>query len=86
MDTKLRTFVKAVSWQACGLVSMIGLAYLQTGAIGSALVFASSATALAFVCYFIHERAWSRVRWGRIDAARAPDPAAAARSGTHAQA
>jgi uncharacterized membrane protein len=77
MDTPLRTLVKAVSWQALGLVSMIGLAYLQTGAIRSALVFASSATALGFVCYVLHERLWSHVRWGRNNVPHPGDGAAA---------
>lgn len=65
METRSRTIVKATSWQLLGLVSMGGLAWLQTGSISGAFSFALSAAAIGFVCFFLHERLWARVSWGR---------------------
>lgn len=65
METRSRTIVKATSWQLSGLVSMSGLAWLQTGSISGAFSFALSAAAIGFVCFFLHERLWARVSWGR---------------------
>lgn len=65
METRSRTIVKATSWQLLGLVSMSGLAWLQTGQISGAFSFALSAAAIGFVCFFLHERLWARISWGR---------------------
>lgn len=44
---------------------MIGLAFFHSGNLVEALSLALSASATGFIFYFIHERAWSRIRWGR---------------------
>ncbi|PWV98340.1 putative membrane protein DUF2061 [Hoeflea marina] len=65
METRTRTIAKATSWQLSGLVSMSGLAWLQSGSIAGAFSFALSAAAIGFVCFFLHERIWARIAWGR---------------------
>ena len=67
METGMRTFLKAITWQVCGLVVMVALAYVATGnlSVAGGLALVSSAT--GFVTYFLHERLWQRVRWGRDD-------------------
>ena len=65
MDRPIRTLVKALTWQASGLVTMTGIGYLATGSVsaGGGIALASAVT--GFVAFFLHERLWARVRWGR---------------------
>ncbi len=64
METPTRSLAKAVSWQVQGLLVMTALGYLHTGSLFAAASIAGSASLTGFVCFILHERAWSRVRWG----------------------
>lgn len=66
MDTKTRTMAKALTWQILGLISMTLVGYLFTHSLAASggIAFASALTGFVFYCF--HERAWSRVRWGRM--------------------
>lgn len=66
METTLRTVIKAVSWQLLGIAVMSAIAYLHTGSISTALSMAGTTSALGFVSYFIHEKLWQRVNWGKM--------------------
>ena len=65
MDSPRRTLVKAVTWQLLGIATMTALALFQSGNLTDAVLLALSASASGFVFYFIHERCWSKVNWGR---------------------
>lgn len=70
MESKLRTVAKAATWQLLGLVTMSLLAWFQTGSVAGAFSFALSAALVGFVMFFIHERVWGFVPWGRHHAHR----------------
>ncbi len=65
MDTTQRIIIKAISWQGLGIVTMTGLGYLQSGSLPDALTLAVSASASGFACFFVHEKIWNAVAWGR---------------------
>ena len=65
METSKRAAAKALTWQATGLVAMTGLGYLVSGSLETAGQLAVGSTALGLVLYFLHEKAWARIRWGR---------------------
>lgn len=65
MDSTARTLVKAFSWQAMGLITMTGIGYLFTGSISAGGGIAAVSAATGFAAYFVHERVWAAVRWGR---------------------
>lgn len=65
MDTKIRTIAKALTWQILGLFSMSVLAFWQTGSVGGSISLAVSASLTSIGVYVLHERVWSRIRWGR---------------------
>ncbi|UJQ93222.1 DUF2061 domain-containing protein [Mariluticola halotolerans] len=65
METRTRSIVKAISWQLVGLVTMTLLAFLITGDLGAAGGLAVVGAISGFLCFFIHERVWARIRWGR---------------------
>jgi uncharacterized membrane protein len=70
MDSPLRSIVKAFTWQAMGLVTMTGLAFLLSGDIAMAGGFALSAAATGFVFFIVHERIWALIPWGRRGASQ----------------
>lgn len=65
METKTRTLAKAISWQVVGLFTMGFLAWLQTGSIRGAFGFALTAALVSAALFFVHERLWGRIAWGR---------------------
>jgi uncharacterized membrane protein len=65
LESPRRTFVKAVTWQLLGIATMTLLALFQSGSLIDAIMLALSASATGFVFYFVHERCWSKINWGR---------------------
>jgi uncharacterized membrane protein len=65
MDTMHRTIVKAITWQAMGIIAMTALSYPHTGSLTSALSLALSASASGFVFFLVHEKIWNAIGWGR---------------------
>ncbi|MEM1313205.1 MAG: DUF2061 domain-containing protein [Pseudomonadota bacterium] len=65
MDSPKRAAAKALSWQITGLLVMSAIGYALTGSLETAGSFALINGALGFAMFFLHERIWARVRWGR---------------------
>lgn len=65
LDSTRRTLAKCITWQLLGIVTMTILSLPHTGSLLSALGLAVSASATGFVCFFLHEKIWNRVLWGR---------------------
>ena len=65
MDTRARTFVKALLWNAIGLAMMAVVGLVMTGSVmvGGAMAVINSVIGLT--CYVIYERVWAGIRWGR---------------------
>ncbi len=63
-DFQKRSIAKTISWRVTATLTTIFIVYLFTGkmtlSIGVGFVEAFS----KMVLYFIHERAWQRVKWG----------------------
>ena len=66
MDTNKRTIAKALCWQGLGLIVMTIIGYIFTGSVGEGGALALTSAAVGLMNYFLHERLWARVRWGRI--------------------
>ncbi|WP_180886958.1 DUF2061 domain-containing protein [Ruegeria sp. THAF57] len=65
METRRRSVVKAVLWNAMGLIVMTLVGVVATGsaAIGGTLAIVNTAIGLTF--YVIYERVWAGITWGR---------------------
>lgn len=65
METRRRSVVKAVLWNAVGLVVMSFVGFIATGsaAIGGGLALVN--TAIGLTLYVIYERIWAGISWGR---------------------
>ena len=66
LDTRRRTLVKAVVWQLLGFATMALTGWIFTGSATQGGVIAVTGTFCGFVTYFIYERVWSGIRWGRL--------------------
>ena len=64
MESNFRILAKAVSWQISGLIVMTGVGYAFTGSISQGGALAVATTVIGFACYVIHEKTWTRIRWG----------------------
>jgi len=65
MDSNVRLVIKAVTWQASGLFSMMLIGFLFTGSIAAGGGIALAGAATGFVAYFLHEYVWARIAWGQ---------------------
>lgn len=66
-NSHVRSLVKAVSWRAVGSLDTFVLSMIVTGSGKYAITIASVEAVTKIGLYYIHERAWRRVRWGRLD-------------------
>jgi len=74
-DGHLRSLVKAATWRATGTIDTFVLSFFFTRSVklASSIAFTEVVTKIAL--FYMHERVWNRISWGRAGAAsRAPDP------------
>ena len=60
-----RSLVKAISWRVAGSLDTLMLSYLVTRNFVFAGSIASAETVTKIVLYYVHERAWTVVLWGK---------------------
>lgn len=60
-----RSFVKAVSWRILGSLDTFVVSYFVTGHLVFAASIASVESLTKIVLFYLHERVWARVPWGR---------------------
>jgi uncharacterized membrane protein len=64
-DSHPRSIAKAVSWRITGSIDTFALSYVFTGSAKLAGSIAGAEMATKMVLYYVHERAWSAVRWNQ---------------------
>ena len=67
METKQRTIARMISYRITAWLFTIFWTYLFTGDVASETGFATALHILLSIDYYIHERIWLKVRWGRLD-------------------
>ncbi len=65
MDSNLRLIMKSATWQGSGLIVMTGIGYLYTGSVSAGGGIALTSVVVGSVSFFLHEKIWARVAWGR---------------------
>ena len=71
-DGHLRSIVKAASWRAAGTLDTFVLGFLFTGSVKLAGSIASTEVITKLGLFYLHERAWNRLSWGRAKPIGAP--------------
>lgn len=65
MDTHSRSFAKAISWRVTGTIDTIVLSLIITRSIKLAATIGLTEVVTKSVLYYLHERAWLRIPYGR---------------------
>ena len=61
-----RSIIKAVSWRMTGTLDTIMISFLISGRIKIALSIGFVELFTKIALYYLHERAWNRIPFGRI--------------------
>jgi uncharacterized membrane protein len=73
-SARLRSLIKAVTWRVVGSLDTFSLSFIVTGSARNAASIATVEVLTKVALYYLHERVWRRVAWGRLDAPE-PEPA-----------
>ena len=65
IDKPKRSLIKTITWRITGSGATFGISYLILGNFVIAGSIATIQLVTNTVLYFIHERIWDRVKWGR---------------------
>ena len=65
LESALRSTVKTVSYRVLGSSVTFLLAYIYTGHVAISASISATEFLLKPMMYWLHERGWNRIRWGR---------------------
>ncbi|NMB66862.1 DUF2061 domain-containing protein [Candidatus Woesearchaeota archaeon] len=65
-STPERSFVKGLSWETISFIITTLIIYLVYGDISKSLKFSIFLTIIKIPLYFLHERSWKKIRWGKV--------------------
>ena len=65
-DSPLRSIVKTVAWRTLGTLDTITIAWFLTNNIKIATSIGFIEIFTKIVLYFLHERFWNKVKWGKL--------------------
>ncbi|MBI2030943.1 DUF2061 domain-containing protein [Candidatus Kaiserbacteria bacterium] len=66
-ETHARTLVKTVVWRIIATLISISVVYSFTGAMKESVEISLAGAAIGVVTYYLHERFWNAVQWGRVE-------------------
>jgi uncharacterized membrane protein len=66
-DTNKRSLVKTISWRLTGSGATFIISWLISGNFAVAGTIAVIQLMSNTILYFIHERIWNRIKWGRLN-------------------
>lgn len=64
-ETSQRSLVKTVSWRITGSTATFLISYIVLGNITVSGTIAVIQLTFNTLLYFLHERVWNRIKWGR---------------------
>ena len=69
-DSPRRSLVKTISWRITGSGATFLISYIISGNFAIASTIAITQIIANTVLYFIHERIWNKISWGKNDRSR----------------
>lgn len=66
-ESNTRSIVKTVTWRLTGSGATFLISYIMTGNLSIAGTIAAVQMTSNTVLYYIHERIWNRLKWGKLD-------------------
>lgn len=73
-DKPYRSFVKAISWRITGSIDTAVITYLITGKWAFALAVSGVELFTKVALYYMHERVWEKLPFGRVKEPRKDQP------------
>ena len=70
-NSHVRSLVKAISWRLVGSTDTFILSLIFTGSGKYAITIASTEALTKIALYYVHERVWRKVKWGRLESGTA---------------
>jgi uncharacterized membrane protein len=64
-ETHSRSVTKAISWRALGTIDTFAISWFMTGRVEIAGSIAGVEIITKIAWYYLHERIWTAVHWGR---------------------
>jgi uncharacterized membrane protein len=64
-ETHARSVFKAISWRTLGTLDTFALSWLLTGRVQIAGSIAALEIFTKIAWYYLHERVWAAIAWGR---------------------
>lgn len=64
-EKPIRSVLKSISWRIVGTLDTIAISWVVTGALRLAFSIGIIELVTKMLLYFLHERIWAGVRWGR---------------------
>ena len=64
-ETHSRSVLKAISWRTLGTVDTFGISWFFTGRVEVAGSIAGMEIITKIAWYYLHERVWAAIPWGR---------------------
>lgn len=65
-EKPIRSIIKALSWRVTGTMDTILISFLITGKIKFAVSIGVIELLTKTILYFVHERLWNRIKFGKI--------------------
>jgi len=65
-EKSYRSIVKSISWRTIGTIDTMVISFFITGKLVLALSIGSIEVFTKMALYFLHERTWNRINFGRI--------------------
>lgn len=62
-----RSVVKSISWRITGTIDTMVISYFVTGDFTMALSIGSVEVFTKMALYFLHERLWNKIRFGKVE-------------------
>ena len=65
IEKNARSIFKAITWRILATIITVALIYLFTKNIALTLSVGAFDIIIKLIVYYLHERAWNRVNWGK---------------------
>jgi uncharacterized membrane protein len=63
--SKKRSLAKSLTWRLIAVISTFVIGYAMTGSLAFAASLTVVSNLINFILYYIHERVWLKVNWGK---------------------
>lgn len=65
-DSRARSVAKGLSWRIIATCTTMSLVFLVTGDLETMAHVGMADVVIKLAFYYLHERAWGRIAWGRM--------------------